>query len=104
MVVRLVVVLALLLGVPALPAGERSGVAPMARGYNGLAATPPMGWNDYNAYGLDVTEELIRETADTMVSSGLRDAGYRYVTIDDGWMAATRDADGNLQPDPARFP
>ena len=76
----------------------------MTRGYNGLAGTPPMGWNDYNAYGLDVTEELIRETADTMVSSGLRDAGYRYVTIDDGWMAPARDASGNLRADPARFP
>jgi alpha-galactosidase len=101
MVVRLAVVLALLLGVLV---GEHSGAAPLARGYNGLAGTPPMGWNDYNAYGLDVTEELVRETADTMVASGLRDAGYRYVTIDDGWMAATRDADGTLRADPARFP
>jgi alpha-galactosidase len=63
-----------------------------------------MGWNDYNAYGLDVTEALIRSTADAMVASGMRDAGYRYVTIDDGWMAATRDAAGKLRPDPVRFP
>jgi alpha-galactosidase len=101
MVVRLALVLAVLLGVLA---GEHAGAAPMTRGYNGLAATPPMGWNDYNAYGLDVTEELVLRTADTMVSSGLRDAGYRYVTIDDGWMAASRDAYGKLRPDPARFP
>ena len=63
-----------------------------------------MGWNDYNAYGLEVTDALIRQTADAMVASGLRDAGYVYVNIDDAWMADTRDAAGNLRPDPARFP
>jgi alpha-galactosidase len=77
---------------------------PLPRAYNGLAAAPPMGWNDYNAYGLDVTEALVRETADTMVGSGLRDAGYRYVNVDDAWMDGTRDAAGNLRPDPVRFP
>jgi alpha-galactosidase len=76
----------------------------LARMYNGMAATPPMGWNDYNAYGLDVTEALVRQTADAMVENGLRDAGYRYVNIDDAWMADTRDAAGNLRPDPMRFP
>jgi alpha-galactosidase len=86
------------------PAGEPVAGGSMARGYNGLAATPPMGWNNYNAYGLDVTAELIRETADVLVSSGMRDAGYRYVNIDDGWMAATRDENGNLRADPGRFP
>jgi len=77
---------------------------PLSRMYNGLAVTPPMGWNDYNAYGLDVTETLVEQTADAMVASGLRDAGYVYVTIDDAWMADTRDADGNLRADPTRFP
>jgi alpha-galactosidase len=72
--------------------------------HNGLAATPPMGWNDYNAYGLDVTDALVRQTADRMVSAGLREAGYRYVNIDDAWMADSRDAAGNLRPDPERFP
>jgi alpha-galactosidase len=71
---------------------------------NGLAATPPMGWNAYNAYGLTATETVIRETADAMVATGLREAGYVYVNIDDGWMAPTRDAAGNLQPSPERFP
>jgi alpha-galactosidase len=85
-------------------AGSGTAYGPLPRAYNGLAATPPMGWNDYNAYGLDVTETLVLQTADRMVSSGLRDAGYRYVTIDDGWMAGTRDAAGNLRADPARFP
>ena len=72
--------------------------------HNGLVRTPPMGWNDYNAYGLEVTDALIRQTADAMVTSGLRDAGYVYVNIDDAWMADTRDAAGNLRPDPTRFP
>ncbi|MFG1604950.1 glycoside hydrolase family 27 protein [Actinoplanes sp. NPDC049265] len=85
-------------------AGERPVAGALPRAYNGLAATPPMGWNDYNAYGLEVTEALIERTADAMVANGMRDAGYAYVTIDDGWMAAGRDAAGNLRPDPARFP
>ncbi|SNY70480.1 glycoside hydrolase family 27 protein [Paractinoplanes atraurantiacus] len=69
-----------------------------------LAVTPPMGWNNYNAYGLEVTETLIRETADRLVSMGLRDAGYVYVNIDDGWMASTRTTQGELRADPVRFP
>ncbi|GIM91203.1 glycoside hydrolase family 27 protein [Paractinoplanes toevensis] len=96
--VLLAVVLAALLP------GSQVASGSLDRGYNGLAATPPMGWNDYNAYGLDVTDTLIRETADAMVSSGLRDAGYVYVNIDDGWQATTRDSAGNLRADPARFP
>ncbi|GIF20199.1 alpha-galactosidase [Actinoplanes tereljensis] len=84
--------------------GSQVASGSLARGYNGLAATPPMGWNDYNAYGLDVTDTLIRETADAMVASGLRDAGYVYVNIDDGWQATTRDSDGSLRADSTRFP
>ncbi|HVZ78302.1 MAG TPA: glycoside hydrolase family 27 protein, partial [Gemmatimonadaceae bacterium] len=70
----------------------------------GLAATPPMGWNSWNRFGCDINESLIRETADAMVSSGMRDAGYQYVNIDDCWMAPARDANGRLVPDPQRFP
>jgi alpha-galactosidase len=95
-------VVVLLLAATLVPEAALDG--PLPRSYNGLAATPPMGWNDFNAYGLDVTEALVRGTADTMVASGLRDAGYVYLNIDDGWMADTRDAAGNLRPDPARFP
>lgn len=68
-----------------------------------LAATPPMGWNSWNKFGCNIDEELIERTADAMVSSGMRDAGYKYVNIDDCWMAKTRDAQGNLQADPTRF-
>lgn len=69
-----------------------------------LAMTPPMGWNSWNKFGCKIDENLIRETADAFVSSGMRDAGYVYLNIDDCWMAKERDAHGDLQPDPARFP
>ena len=65
---------------------------------------PPMGWNSWNKFACDINEKLIRETADAMVKSGMRDAGYIYVNIDDCWMAPERDAQGRLQPDPKRFP
>ncbi|HEX6352206.1 NPCBM/NEW2 domain-containing protein [Actinophytocola sp.] len=69
-----------------------------------LAETPPMGWNSWNKFHCDIDEELIRETADAMVSSGMKAAGYEYVNIDDCWMAPQRDAEGRLQADPERFP
>jgi len=69
----------------------------------GLARTPPMGWNSWNHYGCNIDETLIRRTADALVSSGLRDAGYVYVNLDDCWHGA-RDVDGTIQPDPQRFP
>ena len=69
-----------------------------------LANTPPMGWNSWNKFGCKIDEQLIRETADAMVSSGMKAVGYQYVNIDDCWMAKERDAQGNLQSDPVRFP
>jgi alpha-galactosidase len=69
-----------------------------------LAPTPPMGWNSWNKFACDIDEELIRETADAMVASGMRDAGYTYVNIDDCWQAPERDEQGRLQADPERFP
>jgi alpha-galactosidase len=68
-----------------------------------LAQTPPMGWNSWNKFACDVSEQLIREIADAMVSSGLKAAGYQYVNIDDCWQVS-RDAQGNIVADPARFP
>ncbi|HET8655084.1 MAG TPA: glycoside hydrolase family 27 protein [Longimicrobiaceae bacterium] len=70
---------------------------------NGLVRTPPMGWNSWNKFACNVNEGLIRQTADAMVSSGMRDAGYTYVVIDDCWQVG-RDAQGNIIPDPERFP
>ena len=74
-----------------------------AQKFEGLALTPPMGWNSWNHFGCHVDEALIRETAQAMVLSGLRDAGYRYVVIDDCWQVA-RDTVGEIVPDPDRFP
>src|SRR3954464_9083941 len=70
---------------------------------NGLAKTPPMGWNSWNKFACDVSEQLIREAADALVSSGMRDAGYEYIVIDDCWQI-DRDAQGNIVADPKRFP
>jgi len=74
-----------------------------AQKFENLALTPPMGWNSWNRFACDVDERLIRETADAMVSSGMKDAGYRYVIIDDCWQGE-RDNLGFIQPDPERFP
>jgi alpha-galactosidase len=70
---------------------------------NGLAKTPPMGWNSWNKFACNVSEKLIRETADAMVANGLKDAGYQYVVIDDCWQVK-RDAQGFIVADPERFP
>ncbi|MBV8569980.1 MAG: glycoside hydrolase family 27 protein, partial [Acidobacteriaceae bacterium] len=70
--------------------------------YNGLAKTPPMGWNSWNKFANKVTDQLIRETADAMVRNGMKDAGYLYVNIDDTWEAG-RDVQGNIQTN-SRFP
>lgn len=68
-----------------------------------LALTPPMGWNSWNGFGCNVNEKLIRETADMLVSSGMKDAGYTYVVIDDCWHGV-RDANGFIQPNAEHFP
>lgn len=68
-----------------------------------LALTPPMGWNSWNKFGCNVNEELVRQIADAMVSSGMKDAGYEYVVIDDCWHGQ-RDNLGFIHPDPKLFP
>ena len=70
---------------------------------NGLARTPPMGWNSWNRFGCDVSEQLIKGIADAMVSSKMKDAGYEYVVIDDCWQVSRDDA-GTIVADPQRFP
>jgi len=79
-----------------------SGLAQLSR-WDSLALTPPMGWNSWNRYHCDINEEIVRATADAMVEKGMRDAGYLYVVIDDCWQIA-RDEQGNIIPDPERFP
>jgi len=68
-----------------------------------LAPTPPMGWNSWNKFGCNVSDKLIREMADAVVSSGMQAAGYQYVNIDDCWQVS-RDPSGTIVADPARFP
>jgi alpha-galactosidase len=68
-----------------------------------LALTPPMGWNSWNKFGCNVSEEMIKNMADAVVKSGMKDAGYQYVNIDDCWQVS-RDAKGNIVVDPQRFP
>jgi alpha-galactosidase len=71
---------------------------------NGLAKTPPMGWNSWNKFACKgLNEKVVRETADAMVSNGMKDAGYQFVNLDDCWQTG-RDAAGNILADPERFP
>jgi len=70
---------------------------------NQLALTPPMGWNSWNLYQCDINEDLIKKTADAMVEKGMLRAGYEYLIIDDCWQIA-RDENGNILPDPEKFP
>ncbi|MFA3782234.1 glycoside hydrolase family 27 protein [Melioribacteraceae bacterium 4301-Me] len=74
-----------------------------AQKFEGLAKTPPMGWNSWNKFGCNVSEDLIRQMADAMVASGMKDAGYQYIVIDDCWHGY-RDSLGFIHPDPNRFP
>ena len=69
----------------------------------GVALTPPMGWNSWNKFACDVNEDLVKSAADAMVSSGMKDAGYQYIVIDDCWQVS-RDAIGNIVADAKKFP
>ncbi|TSB21249.1 glycoside hydrolase family 27 protein [Streptomyces benahoarensis] len=73
---------------------------------DGLAATPPMGFNNWNSThcGLGFNEKMVKEIADLFIDKGLKDAGYTYVNLDDCWAMPTRDPKGQLVPDPVRFP
>lgn len=66
--------------------------------------TPPLGWNTWNTFGANINEQLILESADAMVESGLLAAGYQYLVIDDIWHLKERGADGRMVPDPEKFP
>ncbi|XP_058739838.1 alpha-galactosidase 1-like [Vicia villosa] len=71
---------------------------------NGLATTPPMGWNSWNHFGCQIDEKMIRETADAIISTGLSKLGYTYVNIDDCWAELNRDEKGNLVAKNSTFP
>jgi alpha-galactosidase len=93
--------LLLSLFVPLLSLGTATPAAALG---NGLALTPPMGFNDWNAYGCNVSESLIKATAQAMRTNGMQAAGYTYVNIDDCWLTHSRDSSGHLVPDSAKFP
>jgi alpha-galactosidase len=70
---------------------------------NALARTPPMGWNSWNKFAGKIDDATVRQIADAMISSGMKDAGYVYINIDDTWEAPTRDAQGNITTN-TKFP
>src|SRR6185312_7200626 len=75
-----------------------------AQKFENLAQTPPMGWNSWNKFACDgINETGVREDADAMVSTGMRDAGYQYIVIDDCWQVS-RDSAGNIVADAVKFP
>jgi len=75
-----------------------------AQKFEELAQTPPMGWNSWNTFQTNIDEPLLKGMVDTYVSSGMKDAGYTYFVLDDGWMAMERDKNGDLVADPKKFP
>lgn len=76
-----------------------------AQKFENVALTPPMGWNSWNTFEVNINEDLVKKTADIIVSSGLKDAGYEYIVLDDGWMVKDhKDKNGDLIPDPVKFP
>jgi alpha-galactosidase len=98
------VVLAAALIVAGAPLITLAGAGPASALGNGLASTPQMGFNDWNAYGCDVSESLIKSTAQAMHTNGMQAAGYQYVNIDDCWLTKSRNSAGQLVPDPVKFP
>ncbi|CAN5232088.1 hypothetical protein BH09BAC6_BH09BAC6_13440 [soil metagenome] len=89
---------------PAVLAGILAYNSVSAQKFEELAQTPPMGWNSWNTFQTNIDEPLLKGMVDTYVSSGMRDAGYTYFVLDDGWMAMERDNNGNLVADPKKFP
>ncbi len=78
-------------------------ISATAQKFDQLAKTPPMGWNSWNKFHCDVSEALIMQTADALVSTGMKDAGYEYIVIDDCWQVS-RDENGEIVCDKERFP
>jgi alpha-galactosidase len=71
---------------------------------NGLGLTPPMGWTNTYAYGKALTEDIVMQTANYMNTTGILDAGYKIITLGDGWQNDARESNGDLLANPTRFP
>ncbi|MFJ6432755.1 NPCBM/NEW2 domain-containing protein [Streptomyces sp. NPDC091416] len=95
-------------GITVPAAAQSPAPAPAAgtRADNGLALTPPMGFNNWNSTHCraEFNEEMVKSIADIFVEKGLREAGYEFVNLDDCWAKPQRNADGKLEADPVRFP
>lgn len=74
-----------------------------AQKFEGLAKTPPMGWNSWNKFECKINETIVKEIADAMVKNGMKESGYEYIIVDDCWQIG-RDSLGNILADPVRFP
>ncbi|WP_407554232.1 NPCBM/NEW2 domain-containing protein [Streptomyces sp. Pv4-95] len=88
------------------PVSTDTARSPAPRLPDGLAKTPPMGFNNWNSTHCraEFDEEMVKGIADLFLAKGLKDAGYRYVNLDDCWALPERDANGKLVADPRRFP
>lgn len=100
---RLGAAAAVLLGVLAGNAAT-SGPAQAAVQTVASVSTPPMGWASWNSFAAQINYDVIKSQTDAMVASGMKDAGYQYVNIDEGWWQGTRDSSGNIAVDPADWP
>ncbi len=79
------------------------GLITNAQKFENLALTPPMGWNSWNKFACNVSEQMLKDVADAMISSGMKDAGYEYIVVDDCWHGE-RDSLGFIHPNPEHFP
>ena len=84
--------------------GIAAGLPASLAAADALAQTPPMGWNGFNRFLRDVSEARVEAQARALVASGMQAAGYEYVNLDGGWDLLQRGPQGELQPDPAKFP
>ena len=84
------------LATPPLTAWAASGAAPITK--------PPMGWASWNSFAGSIDHNVIEQQTDALVASGMKDAGYEYVNIDEGWWKGARDSSGNITVDNAQWP
>ncbi|HEV2339981.1 MAG TPA: glycoside hydrolase family 27 protein [Patescibacteria group bacterium] len=83
---------------------QKQVIIQQAIGANELAQTPPMGWDQFNHFHDAVNSQILKQEADAMVNSGLKDAGYIYFSVDDSWAGTVRNPDGTISVDQTRFP
>jgi alpha-galactosidase len=100
---RIISAALVLLVLSAAPRAQEKEAAPASSVSAHLVLTPPMGWNSWNKFGCNVSDQLVRSVAEAMTKSGLRDAGYQYIVIDDCWQVS-RDQNANIIADLERFP